>query len=181
MLRLLCLSVIMGVLVTPNPTILSKLRFYQNAGGAVPSSFDSWLAQRGAKTLALRMLQHGTSALTIARWLEQQPFVRDVIYPGLEGHNRRNVRQLAWRQLSSVAKEKLLDLGYTEDSGFPYGGMISFRLKTDLAQQQHPAAKVSSNFLSSLRVFTLAESLGGVESLAEYVKIAMGCKARCND
>lgn len=159
----------MGVLVTPHLAILSKLRFYQNAGGAVPSSFDCWLAQRGAKTLALRMQQHGASALLLARWLQQQPWVKEVVYPGLEGSSRNAVRQLAWRQLSPTAKEKIQQAGYTADTGFPYGGMVSFRLDTSQAATSRPAASVSSDFLSSMHLFTLAESLGGVESLAEWV------------
>lgn len=172
----------MGVLVTPRADLLEKLRFYQNASGAVPSAFDCWLAQRGAKTLALRMQQHGVNALAVARWLTQQEWVTEVIYPGLEGDSRKAARHLAWKQLSPVAKEKIVELGYSEQSGFPYGGMVSFRLKTSsvVGQQQQgqeekedgdgdavSAATVSSNFLSALNVFTLAESLGGVESLAE--------------
>ena len=156
----------MGVLVSHRADLLSKLRFYQNAGGAVPSSFDCWLAQRGCKTLALRMLQHGLNGLTLARWLEKQTWVKEVIYPGLEGDHRRVARRLAWKQLSTTAKEKVQELGYTEASGFPYGGMVSFRLDTTIAGGRD-AAQVSSDFLSSLHLFTLAESLGGVESLAE--------------
>lgn len=158
----------MGVLVAPNKEVLDKLRFYQNASGAVPSAFDCWLAQRGAKTLALRMLQHGINALSIARWLDAQPWVREVIYPGLGGERRSAARHLAWKQLSETAKEKIIELGYNEESGFPYGGMVSFRLATSKAKDgRREAARVSSDFLSALKVFTLAESLGGVESLAE--------------
>lgn len=159
----------MGVLVSHRPDLLSKLRFYQNAGGAVPSSFDCWLAQRGCKTLALRMLQHGLTGLTLARWLATQSWVKEVIYPGLEGEHRRVARRLAWKQLSPTAKEKLQELGYSEASGFPYGGMVSFRLDTSVSSSGKEAAEISSDFLSSLKLFTLAESLGGVESLAEYV------------
>ena len=161
-------DVIMGVLVTPRQDLLSKLRFYQNAGGAVPSSFDCWLAQRGLKTLALRMVQHGLNGVTLARWLAKQDWVKEVIYPGLEGSERSVTRALAWRQLSSTAREKVEELGYSEHSGFPYGGMVSFRLDTGRAREASAeAAKVSSDFLASLHLFTLAESLGGVESLAE--------------
>lgn len=114
------------------------------------------------------MLQHGVNGLTLARWLEKQDWVKQVIYPGLEGQQRQASRNLAWRQLSKVAKEKIVSLGYTEESGFPYGGMVSFRLNTSLNKEgKAAAAKVSSDFLSSLKLFTLAESLGGVESLAE--------------
>jgi cystathionine gamma-lyase len=157
----------MGVLVSNNEEVLAKLRFYQNAGGAVPGSHDAWLAQRGAKTLGLRMERHGKNALTIARWLERQPWVKHVMYPGLEGEGRSAVRNLAWRQLSPNALEKITDGGYSADSGFPYGGMISFRLDTQQLAAGTPAATVSSNFLAALKLFTLAESLGGVESLAE--------------
>jgi cystathionine gamma-lyase len=157
----------MGVLVSNREDVLAKLRFYQNAGGAVPGSHDAWLAQRGAKTLGLRMERHGTNALTIARWLEQQPWVKHVMYTGLEGVGRSAVRNLAWRQLSPNAKEKIVDQGYTVDGGFPYGGMVSFRLDTQQLASGTPAAEVSSKFLASLKLFTLAESLGGVESLAE--------------
>lgn len=161
-------SVIMGVVVSHRPEILSKLRFYQNAGGAVPSSFDCWLAQRGCKTLALRVIQHGINGLTLARWLEKQDWVKEVIYPGLEGKQRSTTRSLAWKQTSTVAKEKIVELGYTEESGFPYGGMVSFRLDTKAGRTgEKTAAQVSSDFLASLKLFTLAESLGGVESLAE--------------
>lgn len=118
-------SVLMGVLVTPRRDLLAKLRFYQNASGAVPSAFDCWLAQRGAKTLALRMQQHGTSALALARWLAKQSWVTETIYPGLEGKERDLTRRLAWKQLSSVARERLVDQGYTEEGGFPYGGWVS--------------------------------------------------------
>lgn len=113
----------MGVLVTPRKDLLAKLRFYQNAGGAVPSSFDCWLAQRGCKTLHLRLYQHGLNALSIARWLEKQDWVKEVIYPGLEGDSRKITRRLAWKQLSRDAKEKIEAAGMNEDSGFLCGGM----------------------------------------------------------
>lgn len=161
----------MGVLVTPHEDVLAKLRFYQNAGGAVPGSHDSWLAQRGAKTLALRMVQHGTNALAIARWLQAQPWVKKVMYPGLEGKERTAVRELAWRQLSPVAKDKLIEGGYTAASGFPYGGMVSFILDTQRLAAARAAVDTSSKFLAALEVFTLAESLGGVESLAELPSV----------
>jgi cystathionine gamma-lyase len=120
----------MGVLVTPHKELLSKLRFYQNAGGAVPSSFDCWLAQRGCKTLHLRLHQHGLNALAIARWLRKQDWVKEVIYPGLEaGHGEPNVldgkvrRELAWKQLSPDAREKIESLGMDVSTGFLCGGM----------------------------------------------------------
>lgn len=113
----------MGVLVSPRKDLLSKLRFYQNAGGAVPSSFDCWLAQRGCKTLHLRLYQHGVNALTISRWLLKQSWVKEVMYPGLEGDSRKAVRRLAWKQLSKDAKEKIEREGMDEETGFICGGM----------------------------------------------------------
>lgn len=160
-------DVIMGVLVCTDKEALDKLRFYQNAGGAVPGAHDAWLAQRGAKTLGVRMKQHGLNALTVARFLSQQEWVKEVIYPGLEGAERAPVRELAWSQLSPVARRWAESQGYTKDTGFPYGGMVSFRLDTALLKEGVEAGQTSSDFLAALKVFTLAESLGGVESLAE--------------
>ena len=177
-------DVIMGVLVSNRPDLVEKLRFYQNAGGAVPGSYDSWLAQRGAKTLALRMNQHGENALAVARFLATQPWVRDVHYPGLEGPERAAVRELAWNQLSPNAKEKAIKEGYSQDSGFPYGGMVSFRLDTAKlvpGVKEEDKAKVSSDFLSALKLFTLAESLGGVESLAELPSLMTHASVSAED
>ncbi|BEJ13195.1 hypothetical protein CspHIS471_0303690 [Cutaneotrichosporon sp. HIS471] len=173
-------DVIMGVLVAPNPEIMDKLRFYQNAGGAVPGQFDSWLAQRGAKTLHLRMQTHGANALEIARWLQHQSWVREVLYPGLEGAERTPVRHLAWKQLSPVAREKIESQGMDKDTGFPYGGMVSFRLDAAKLSSAEKAT-VSSNFLSSLKIFTLAESLGGVESLAELPSLMTHASVSAED
>lgn len=168
-------DVVMGALILPPSSsekqraFKDKLRFLQNATGAVPSAYDSWLAQRGAKTLGLRMRQHGLSALKVAKLLKSHPLVEEVLYPGLESNKRYD---LAWKSLSAHAKrwieeEVLLrDLHHHHSSaseppegGFPFSGMISFRLPT----HAHAVA-----FLTSTRLFTLAESLGGVESLAEH-------------
>ncbi|KAF5309710.1 hypothetical protein D9611_014442 [Ephemerocybe angulata] len=162
-------DVVMGAVILPparNATakaFAEKLRFLQNATGAVPSPYDSWLAQRGAKTLALRMKQHGANALKVARALKRNPLVREVMYPGLEGDRRYD---LAWKSLSSHAKkwivEEHLRIEPSVDApagGFPFSGMISFRL---------PSYDAAVAFLTSTRLFTLAESLGGVESLAEH-------------
>jgi cystathionine gamma-lyase len=138
-----------------------KLRFLQNAIGAVPSPYDCWLAQRGAKTLGLRMKAHGTNALLIARALENSPHVKEVIYPGLASHPRH---ALAYASLSPHAKKWIDSIPIPKDpidgrnggDGIPYGGMVSFRIKGS-----------AHKFLSATRLFTLAESLGGVESLAE--------------
>ncbi|EJD06272.1 uncharacterized protein FOMMEDRAFT_77828 [Fomitiporia mediterranea MF3/22] len=140
-------DVLMGALILPerHTELAQRLRFLQNAIGAVPSAFDCWLAQRGAKTLYLRMRQHGQSALRIARFLESRigNEVKDVIYPGLASHPLNNV---AYESLSPHARAWVDSIGDRDlAGGFPY----------------------AENFLKSLRLFTLAESLGGVESLAE--------------
>jgi cystathionine gamma-lyase len=119
-----------------------RLGFLQNAVGAIASPFDSFLALRGLKTLALRMERHCANALALAQWLEAQPQVARVHYPGLESHPQH---ALARRQMHG------------------FGGMISLDLKTDLAGARR--------FLESVRIFALAESLGGVESLIEHPAI----------
>lgn len=168
-------DVLSGVLATSDSALLSKLRFLQNAGGAVPSPFDAWLALRGAKTLELRMRRHGESALRVARYLDDLArggsLVEEVIYPGLgtgyggvqEGDR---IKKLSWSQLPRETREWVSEQGYSPDSeaGFPYGGMLSFRIKVPASKE---AWEVSDRFLKNLRLFTLAESLGGVESLAE--------------
>ncbi|MGO4377647.1 trans-sulfuration enzyme family protein [Pseudoduganella sp. RAF53_2] len=116
-----------------------QLAFLQNSVGAIAGPFDSFLALRGVKTLAIRMQRHCESALHIARWLEQQPRVRKVFYPGLESHPQH-----------ALAKQQM--------DGF--GGIISIDLDTDLAGARR--------FLERCEVFALAESLGGVESLIEH-------------
>ena len=122
---------------------LERLGFLQNAVGAIASPFDSFLALRGVKTLALRMERHCSNALDLAQWLEKQPKVARVRYPGLASHPQH---ELAQRQMRA---------------GF--GGMISIDLATDLAGARR--------FLERCEVFTLAESLGGVESLIEHPAI----------
>ncbi|PFH47883.1 hypothetical protein AMATHDRAFT_66563 [Amanita thiersii Skay4041] len=162
-------DVVMGALILPahRQSVADHLRFLQNAIGAVPSPYDCWLAQRGAKTLHLRMKTHGTNALAVARALSKSPHVDDVIYPGLATHPRN---ERAYASLSPHAR-KFADAfirNDTEDAAtggagrgdFPYGGMISFRIKG--------GRKEADRFLTATRLFTLAESLGGVESLAEH-------------
>jgi cystathionine gamma-lyase len=154
-------DVVMGAAILPehHTAYADKLRFLQNAIGAVPSAYDCWLAQRGAKTLGLRMKAHGTNALLVARALEKSPYVKEVIYPGLATHPRH---ALAYASLSPHAKKWIDSIpketvdGRDGDDGFPFGGMISFRIRG--------SAQI---FLTATRLFTLAESLGGVESLAE--------------
>lgn len=116
-----------------------RLGFLQNAVGAIAGPFDSFLTLRGVKTLALRMQRHGENASALAQWLERHPKVARVHYPGLESHPQH---ALAKRQMQG------------------FGGMLSVTLKTDLAG--------SRRFLEACEVFSLAESLGGVESLIEH-------------
>jgi cystathionine gamma-lyase len=129
-----------AVVVAPARADLEeRLRYLQNAVGAVPSPFDCFLVLRGLKSLAVRMERHTAQALALARWLETRPEVSRVVYPGLASHPDH---ELARRQMRA------------------YGGMIGVVLRGGGA-----AARA---FLASLRLFTLAESLGGVESLAEH-------------
>jgi len=120
-------------------TTADRLGFLQNAVGAIAGPFDSFLAMRGLKTLALRMERHCENALDLAGWLEQHPKVRKVVYPGLRSHPQH---QLAKRQMRA------------------FGGMITLYLASDLAGARR--------FLERTKVFSLAESLGGVESLIEH-------------
>jgi cystathionine gamma-lyase len=126
--------------------IRERVAYLQNAVGAIAGPFDSFLALRGLKTLALRMERHNANALELARWLERQPQVARVHYPGLPSHPQH---ALARAQMHSVSGG--------------YGGMISVDLKTDLAG--------SRRFLEKVHLFALAESLGGVESLIEHPAI----------
>ena len=135
-------DVISGVAVTSRPDLAEKLGFLQNAVGAVPSPFDCFLATRGLKTLALRMQRHCENALAIARWLEKHKQIERVFYPGLESHPQHD---LARRQMSAG------------------GGMVSAIVKGG-----EPAAL---RILERCQIFTLAESLGGVESLIEHPAI----------
>lgn len=155
-------DVVMGALLLPahQTALAEKLRYLQNAIGAVPSSYDSWLAQRGIKTLHLRMKAHGINALAMAKALQSSPYIKDVIYPGLPSHPHH---ALAYRSLSPQALKFVEQ--YREhhsspgDTSFPYSGMVSFRVDG--------GAEETNKFLTSMRLFPIAESLGGVESLAE--------------
>jgi len=129
-----------AAIVREDEDLKTRLTYLQNALGAVPSPFDAFLILRGIKTLALRMERHCASALTIARFLEQHPKVAKVHYPGLASHPQH---ELAKRQM-----------------GGNYGGIVSAVLKGGLAE--------SRQFLERCRLFSLAESLGGVESLIEH-------------
>lgn len=135
-------DVVGGVLVTNRQDLYQELKFLQNAVGGVPAPMDCFLVMRGLKTLHVRMERHAQSAMEIARLLEKHPKVQKVIYPGLESHPQH---QLARKQMSG------------------FGGMITFFIKGGL-----PEAR---SFLEKVKIFTLAESLGGVESLIEHPAI----------
>ena len=139
-------DIIGGVAIVAGDERLAPMReqvgFLQNAVGAIAGPFDSFLTLRGIKTLALRMQRHCENALALAQWLEAQPKVKQVRYPGLPSHPHH---ALARRQMHG------------------YGGMISVDLATDLTG--------SRRFLEHCEVFALAESLGGVESLIEHPAI----------
>lgn len=125
--------------VGENPALCEQMAFLQNSIGAIAGPFDSFLALRGLKTLALRMERHCANALQIAQWLEQHPKVKTVYYPGLPSHPQH-----------ALAKKQM--------HGF--GGIITIILKSDL--------KETCRFLERCKLFSLAESLGGVESLIEH-------------
>src|SRR5437773_1267329 len=125
-----------GALVLNDVDVYESIKFYQNAAGGIPSPFDSWLTLRGIKTLAVRMRQHEENARTVAKFLAEHPRVEKVYFPGLPSHPDH---ELAKRQMSG------------------FGGMVSFQYKgtyTDIVQ-----------LVRRFKVFALAESLGGVESL----------------
>jgi cystathionine beta-lyase/cystathionine gamma-synthase len=128
-----------AMVVGDNAALREKLAFLHNAVGSVQGPFDSFLALRGLKTLALRMERHCASALKIAQWLERHPKVRRVLYPGLQSHPQHALAKAQMRA---------------------FGGMISVELATDLAG--------AKTFLERCGLFALAESLGGVESLIEH-------------
>jgi len=133
-------DVVSGVAVVgDNKELADQLAFLQNSVGAIAGAFDSFFVLRSLKTLALRMERHCANALEIARWLEEQPQVKTVHYPGLKSHPQH-------------------DLARTQMRAF--GGMVTIVLKTDLAGTRR--------FLENTHLFALAESLGGVESLINH-------------
>lgn len=135
-------DIVMGSISTNDDAVAERLQFLRNSVGTVPGPFDSWLLLRGLKTLAIRMRAHSTNAAKIATWLKDQPGVR-VYYPGdpsFEGY------EVATRQMSA-AGEPL------------YGGMISFEVDSE---------ERAVDICSKTKLFWLAESLGGVESLIEH-------------
>ena len=133
-------DVVNGLLVTAQPELAEQLGFLQNACGAIASPFDSFLVHRGLKSLGVRMERHCANGLQLAQWLERQPQIARVYYPGLASHAQH-----------ALAKQQMAQ-------GF--GGMISIVLKGGV--------DAALKFLQPLQIFTLAESLGGVESLIEH-------------
>ena len=131
-------DVVGGAIMTSNDEVYERLKFLQNAAGGVPGAFDSWLVLRGAKTLALRMREHERNATAVARFLEDHPTVQKVVYPGLPSHSQH---ELAKQQMRCM------------------GGMISVVL--------HGGEMAAREMVRRTKLFTLAESLGGVESLIE--------------
>lgn len=129
-------DVVGGVAITNDDAIADVIKFHQNAVGGIPGPHDAWLTMRGAKTLALRMRQHAQNAQAVAEFLDAHPEVEHVYYPGLPSHPQH---ALAKRQMSG------------------FGGMVSFVLKGSPSR--------ALDFAHRLRLFSLAESLGGVESL----------------
>jgi cystathionine gamma-lyase len=140
-------DVVCGVLVTGDADLAERLRFHQNSIGSVLGPFDSYLALRGIKTLALRMRRHCDSALTLATMLEASDKVDRVFYPGLPSHPQADIAQRQMRMDGEPAG----------------GGMITATLNTDIDG--------SRRFLEAFQIFALAESLGGVESLVEHPAI----------
>jgi cystathionine gamma-synthase len=136
-------DVVGGALVGSDDKLRERLAFVQNAAGGVPGPLDAWLVLRGAKTLAVRMARHSANGQAIAEWLAEHPKVTRVNYPGLRSHPQH---ELAKRQMKA------------------FGGMLSFELKGGEAAAKRMAART--------KIFALAESLGGVESLIE-VPLAM--------
>jgi cystathionine gamma-synthase len=131
-------DVLGGAVVTSNQGIAEQVGFHQFAAGAVMSPFEAWLTTRGIKTLPVRVDRHGDNAMAIAQMLEADPRVAEVFYPGLSSHPGH---ELAKKQMSG------------------FGGMLSFRLDSGAQAKK---------FVESTTLFTLAESLGGVESLVNY-------------
>jgi cystathionine gamma-lyase len=135
-------DIVGGALVTSDDEIAKKLAFLSNSMGGIGSAFDAYISMRSLKTLALRMRQHDVNGREIAAYLAKHPKIDRVVYPGLESHPQH-----------ALAREQM--------SGF--GGMITFYIKGGMSSAR--------TFLESVRVFALAESLGGVESLIEHPAI----------
>ena len=131
-------DIIGGFVATSDPTIAERLYFLQKSLGAIPGPFDCWLALRGVKTLALRMRAHSENARRVAEFLDEHDAVERVLYPGLPSHPGH---EIARRQMSD------------------FGGMVSFQVETE---------EEALALVARTKIFKLAESLGGVESLIEH-------------
>jgi len=131
---------VMGALITSDDELAKQLAFIQNASGAVPGPQDCFLVLRGIKTLHVRMQRHCENAMKVALWLENHPKVAKVYYPGLKSHNGH---ELASRQMKD------------------FGGMLAFELKGDVYDE-------AVTMMENLEIFSLGESLGGVESLCTH-------------
>lgn len=132
-------SDVVGGAVIGRQELLSPVRFYQNAAGGVPGPFDAWLTLRGIKTLALRMEQHSSNAEQLAHWLQKHPRIEKVYYPGLATHPGHSVASRQMRR---------------------FGGMISVRVRG--------GKQTAQAMITKTKLFSLAESLGGVESLISH-------------
>jgi cystathionine gamma-lyase len=135
-------DIVGGAIILNDKEFYDKLWFLQNATGPSQSPFDSWLVLRGIKTLSVRMDRHAENAMKVAQFLEGHPKVAKVLYPGLPSHPQHE-----------IAKKQMRN----------FGGMITFFIKGDI--------KDARKFLEKLQVWTLAESLGGVESLVDHPAI----------
>jgi cystathionine gamma-lyase len=135
-------DIVGGAAVTANDQLAERIGFFSNSIGSIQATFDSFLCMRSLKTLPVRMQTHARSAQAIAEFLEKHPQVEKVLYPGLKSHPQH-----------ALATEQM----------FGFGGMITFYLKGGLAE--------SKTFLEKMKIFSLAESLGGVESLIEHPAI----------
>ncbi|MCF2874916.1 MULTISPECIES: cystathionine gamma-synthase [unclassified Tenacibaculum] len=133
-------DLVMGALMVKDAELAKELHFIQFAAGAIAGPMDSFLALRGVKTLHLRMQRHCENGKAVAEFLNTHPKVSDVYYPGLESHPNHE-----------IAKKQMDD----------FGGMVSFRLKDE-------SKEAALSFLENTKIFTLAESLGGVESLVSH-------------
>ncbi len=132
-------DVVGGAMIGNDPEVYETLKFHQNAAGAIPGPFDAWLTLRGIKTLGVRMREHSANARRVAAFLQEHPSVAKVLYPGLPDHPGHE-----------IAAKQMRD----------FSGMVSFTVKGSYED----AARI----VESTRVFSLAESLGGVESLIEH-------------
>lgn len=135
-------DIISGAVICKDEALSEKMAFIQNTCGAIAAPFDAYMILRSLKTLSVRMKQHCENAMELANWLKSQPWVDTIYYPGLENH-----------QGHTIAKKQMK----------AFGGMISLKLKANL--------QTTSAFLSACKLFALAESLGGVESLIEHPAI----------